>query len=121
MSLLFSTLEFILFFLLQCLFAAQASTLKLWALTRWDSRWQSIDSIIRNYPAVIQALKDLSEEGSGARSINAAGLLLHLRKSIFIVSSFILEKLLGIIKVLSDQFKSSSLFLLLGDLNSFFF
>lgn len=110
-------MEFILFFLL----AAQASTLKLWALTRWDSRWQSIDSIIRNYPAVIQALQDLSEEGTGARSVNAAGLLLHLRKSIFIVSSFILEKLLGIIKILSDQLKSKSFSLSFGAFNSFFF
>ncbi len=97
----------ILYFLLQLLFTAQASTLKLWALTRWDSRWQSIDSIIKNYPAVIQALQDLSEEDSGTRSINAAGLLLHLKKSIFIISSFILQKLLGLTKVLSDQLKSS--------------
>jgi hypothetical protein len=97
----------ILYFPLQLLFTAQTSTLKLWALTRWDSRWQSIDSIIKNYSAVIQALQDLSEEDSGTRSINAAGLLLHLKKSIFIISSFILQKLLGLTKVLSDQLKSS--------------
>jgi hypothetical protein len=81
----------------------QSSTLKLWALTRWDSRWQSIDAIINNYPAIIKALVDISEEGSGKRSINGGGLLMHVKKSIFIITSFILHKLFGLVKVLSDH------------------
>ncbi|CAF1525372.1 unnamed protein product, partial [Rotaria sordida] len=87
----------------------QSSTLKLWGLTRWDSRWKSIDAIINNYPAIINALSDISEEGGGKRSINAGGLLTHVKKSIFIITSFILHKLFGLIKVLSDHLKSSSL------------
>ncbi|CAF3940858.1 unnamed protein product, partial [Rotaria sp. Silwood1] len=49
------------------------------------------------------------EEGGGKRSINAGGLLIHVKKSIFIITSFILHKLFGLIKVLSDHLKSSSL------------
>jgi hypothetical protein len=80
--------------------------LKLWGLTRWDSRWQSIDAIINNYPAIIKALSDISEEGGGKRSINGGGLLMHVKKSIFIITSFILHKLFGLVKVLSDHLKS---------------
>ena len=80
--------------------------MKLWGLTRWDSRWESIDAIINNYPAIINALSDISEEGGGKRLINAGGLLIHVKKSIFIITSFILHKLFGLIKVLSDHLKS---------------
>ncbi|CAF4776547.1 unnamed protein product [Rotaria sp. Silwood1] len=48
----------------------------------------------------------VSEEDSGTKSINAAGILLHLQKSIFVISSFILQKLLGLTKILSDQLKN---------------
>lgn len=89
----------------------QSSTLKLWANTRWDSRWVAIDSIINNFPAIVKALHDLSEEGSGTRSTNAFGLLVHVKKPVFIISTFILHKLFGIVKVLSDHLKSR-LFLL---------
>lgn len=84
----------------------QLSTLKMWADTRWDSRWASIDAVITNYPAVITALNSISEEGSGNRSVNASGLLTHVKKSIFILVSFMLHQLFGIIKVLSDHLKS---------------
>jgi hypothetical protein len=87
--------------------------LKLWGLTRWDSRWVSIDAIINNYPAIIKALSDISEEGGGTRSVNSGGLLLHVKKSIFIITSFILHKVFGLIKVLSDHLKSKiSVFIL---------
>ena len=89
-----------------CNFIGQPSTLKLWANTRWDSRWKSIDAIINNFSAIIQALDDISEEGSGSRSINVGGLLIHVQKSIFIITTFILHKLLGLIKILSDHLKS---------------
>ncbi|CAF1338639.1 unnamed protein product, partial [Rotaria sordida] len=85
---------------------SQSSTLKLWAWTRWDSRWNAIDFIINNFPAIIKALNDISEEGSGSRSINAGGLLVHVKKSIFIITSFILHRLFGLIKVLSDHLKN---------------
>ena len=84
----------------------QLSTLKMWADTRWDSRWASIDAMIRNYPAIISALNSISEEGSGNRSVNAGGLSTHVKKSIFILVSFILHQLFGIVKVLSDHLKS---------------
>jgi hypothetical protein len=87
-------------------FLAQSSTLKLWTITRWDSRWLAIDAIIRNYPAIIKALVDIKEAG-GARSIHADGLYIHVTKSIFIVTSFIIHKLFGLTKVLSDFLKSS--------------
>ncbi|CAM4956510.1 unnamed protein product, partial [Rotaria socialis] len=90
-------------------FIVQSSTLKLWAITRWDSRWTAINAVINNFPAILKALRDLSEDGSGTRSTNAGGLLMHVQKSIFIVTSFILHKFFGIIKVLSDHLKSSSL------------
>ncbi|CAF4531509.1 unnamed protein product, partial [Rotaria sp. Silwood2] len=83
----------------------QSSTLKLWIITRWIA----IDSIVNNFPAIVRALRDLSEDGSGTRSTNALGILIHAKKSVFIISTFILHKLLGIIKVLSDQLKSPSL------------
>ena len=86
----------------------QSSSLKLWADTRWDSRWKSIDAIVNNYPALIMALEDISEEGSGNRSINAGGLLMHVKKSIFIVTSFILHHLFGLVKVLSDHLKGKN-------------
>jgi len=85
--------------------------LELWTITRWDSRWKSIDAIVKNYPAIVKALQDLSEENSGKRSINAGGLLMHVRKSIFIITSFILRKLFGLVKVLSDHLKSQLFFL----------
>ncbi|CAF1489191.1 unnamed protein product, partial [Didymodactylos carnosus] len=84
----------------------KSSTLKLWGLTRCDSRWGAIDSIINNFPAIIKALVDISEEGGGSRSVNAGGLLTHVKKSIFIITSFILHQLFGIIKILSDQLEN---------------
>ncbi|CAM4869410.1 unnamed protein product, partial [Rotaria socialis] len=44
----------------------QSSTLKLWAITRWDSRWTAINAVINNFPAILKALRDLSEDGSGS-------------------------------------------------------
>ena len=101
----------------------QSSTLKLWTNTRWDSRWVAIGAIIRNYPAIVKSLEDLAEEDSGARSTNAGGLLMHVKKSIFIITSFILHQLFGSMKILSDFLKSiaydSTLYLENRD-NSFF-
>jgi hypothetical protein len=61
---------------------------------------------MHNYPSIIKALSDISEEASGTRSVNSGGLLVHVKKSIFIVTSFILHKLFGLVKVLSDHLKS---------------
>ena len=81
-----------------------ASNLKLWAKTRWDSRWLSIDTIKNNYAAVVTALTDLIDEG-GHRAIDARGLLAAVQEALFIVSMFTLHMLLGPIKILSDQLK----------------
>ncbi|CAF5122936.1 unnamed protein product, partial [Rotaria sp. Silwood1] len=75
----------------------QSSRVKLWAEIRWDSRWKAIDAVIVNYNAIIKALDNISEEGAGSISINAAGLLMHLKKSIFIITSFILHQIFGLI------------------------
>ncbi|CAF1537476.1 unnamed protein product [Adineta ricciae] len=85
---------------------AKSFKLKFWSLTRWDSRWGSTDAIINNSAAVIKALVDISEEDGDSRSVNAGGLLKHVKKSIFIITSFILHQLFGIIKILSDQLKN---------------
>ncbi|CAF4084727.1 unnamed protein product, partial [Rotaria sordida] len=63
----------------------------------------------QEYPAIIKALDDISEEDSDTRSTNAGGLLRHVKKSMFIITSFILHKLLGLIKVLSNHLKNPSL------------
>jgi uncharacterized membrane-anchored protein YitT (DUF2179 family) len=93
-------------FPMQSSFLAQSSTLKLWAITRWDSRWLAIDAIIKNYPAIIKALVKIKETG-GTRSVHADGLYTHVTKSIFIIASFIIHKLFGLTKVLSDFLKSN--------------
>ncbi len=95
-----------------------ASTLKLWAQTRWDSRWLSIDAIKNNYGAVVTALMELIDEG-GHRSIDARGLLAAIQEPLFLVSMFILHMLLGPIKILSDQLKGKFSFLF--DYNYFLF
>ena len=80
------------------------TTIKKWAETRWDSRWTSIQSVMENYKVLIETLKELIDE-STERSIDARGLLLSLREPLFIVTIFILHRLLGKIKILSDQLK----------------
>ncbi|CAF4799287.1 unnamed protein product, partial [Rotaria sp. Silwood2] len=51
----------------------ETTKLKLWSDIRWDSRWDSIDALIKNYSAVIQAFDDIIEE-QDTRSVNARGL-----------------------------------------------
>ncbi|CAF4554902.1 unnamed protein product [Rotaria sp. Silwood2] len=84
------------------------TSLKKWADTRWDSRWSSINSIILNYKALIISLQELEDEGN-ERSVDARGLLLSVKAPIFVVSLFIVHKIFGIIKVLSDQLKAKSI------------
>ncbi|CAM4938755.1 unnamed protein product [Rotaria socialis] len=85
-----------------------SSSLKLWAQTRWDSRWISIDALKNNYSAIITALSDLIDNG-GHRAIDARGLLAATQEPLFLVSMFILHILLGPIKILSDQLKAISI------------
>ncbi|CAF5224953.1 unnamed protein product, partial [Rotaria magnacalcarata] len=75
---------------------------------RWDSRWTSIQSVIENYKALNQSLEELVDEGT-ERSIDARGLLLALKEPLFVVTIFILHRLLGKIEILSDQLKSKSI------------
>jgi hypothetical protein len=77
----------------------------MWASTRWDSRWETIDAVIRNYPAILRAFEEILEEG-GDRSIDARGLILAVKEPIFLVSLCVLHRLMGPIKILSDQLKS---------------
>ncbi len=83
---------------------SSTTTIKKWAKTRWDSRWTSIRSIIQNYKVLIKSLEELEDEGT-ERSTDARGLLLALKEPLFIVTIFILDLLLGKIKILSDQLK----------------
>jgi len=77
----------------------------MWASTRWDSRWETIDAVIRNYPAILRAFEEIIEEG-GDRSIDARDLILAVKEPIFLVSLCVLYRLMGPIKILSDQLKS---------------
>jgi hypothetical protein len=82
------------------------TNLKLWADIRWDSRWTSIDAVLKNYQVIIFVLNDLVQDG-GARAVDAKGLLSVMEKPMFVVTMFIMHKLLGPIKVLSDQLKGT--------------
>ncbi|CAF4015933.1 unnamed protein product, partial [Didymodactylos carnosus] len=73
---------------------------------RWDSRWSSINAIMVNYESIIVALKDLIDEGDHC-SVDARGILSAIQEPVFIVIMFILNKLFGSIKILSDQLKGS--------------
>ncbi|CAF3192960.1 unnamed protein product, partial [Rotaria sp. Silwood2] len=87
---------------------ATSSKLKTWSDIRWDSRWSSVNAIMLNYESIVVALNDLIEEGDH-RCIDARGILSAIQEPLFIVTMVILNKLLGSIKVLSDQLKSESL------------
>jgi hypothetical protein len=84
------------------------TSIKKWSNIRWDSRWSSINSLIQNYKPLLISLQELEEEG-GERSIDARGLLLAMKAPTFVVSLFIVHKIFGIIKVLSDQLKGKDL------------
>ncbi|CAF1489142.1 unnamed protein product [Adineta ricciae] len=87
---------------------AHSISLKAWAETRWDSRWSSIDSIQRNYGTLLVCFQELEAEAT-KRSVDARGLLRAMKKPTFVVTLFILHKVLGIIKILSDQLKAKSM------------
>ncbi|CAF4660031.1 unnamed protein product [Rotaria socialis] len=53
-------------------------------------------------------IEELVDKGT-ERSIDARGLLLALKEPLFVVTIFILHRLLGKIKILSDQLKSKSI------------
>lgn len=97
-------------FIFQGISNLSISTIKKWAETRWDSRWISIQSIIENYEALNQSLEELADEDT-ERSVDARGLLLALKEPLFLVTIFILHRLLGKIKILSDQLKCKNSFL----------
>ena len=80
------------------------TTIKRWADTGWDSRWSSIRSIMENYAPLLGSFDELADE-STQRSMGARGLSLALKNPLFIVTLFVLNLLLGKIKVLSDQLK----------------
>lgn len=82
------------------------TNLKQWADIRWDSRWTSIDAVLKNYQVIILALNDVVKDG-GARAVDARGLLSVMENPMFVVTMFIMHKLLGPIKVLSDQLKGT--------------
>jgi hAT family C-terminal dimerisation region len=82
------------------------STLKMWAPTRWDSRWETMDVIIKNYPAILRAFEEIIDDG-GDRSIDARGLVLAVKEPTFLVTLCVLHRLMSPIKILSDQLKST--------------
>lgn len=83
--------------------------MKKWGNTRWDSSFKSIDSIKCNYSALVEVLQDLIHDG-GSRAVDAQGLVLVVKDSVFIIAMFILHRLLGPIKILSDQLKGIFIF-----------
>jgi hypothetical protein len=82
----------------------KGSTLKQRTQTRWDSRYESISAIINNYSALLSALEALVEDG-GDRAIDGHGLMISMNSSTFAITGFVLLRLLGPIKILSDQLK----------------
>ncbi|CAF4733983.1 unnamed protein product [Rotaria sp. Silwood2] len=86
----------------------ETTKLKKWSSIRWDSRWSSIDSIIKNYRAILKALNDLIDDGD-ARSADANGLLIAFKEPLFIITLFVIHKILGPIKILSNQLQDESL------------
>ncbi|CAF1366267.1 unnamed protein product [Rotaria sordida] len=82
--------------------------LKKWSYIRWDSRWTSINAIINNYQAILKALNDLLDDGD-TRSVDANGLLIAIKEPLFIVTLFIMHKIFGPIKILSNQLQDESL------------
>ncbi|CAF1494792.1 unnamed protein product, partial [Rotaria magnacalcarata] len=85
-----------------------STSLKHWCDTRWDSRWSSIHALIQNYKALIISLEELESEGD-ERSVDARSLLMALRVPTFIITLFIIHKIFGIIKILSDQLKAKTI------------
>ncbi len=83
------------------------TSLKKWSEIRWDSRWSSINALIQNFKALINSLQELENEGD-ERSVDARGLFLAIKIPIFVVTLFIVHKIFGIIKVLSDQLKGKN-------------
>ncbi|CAF5171843.1 unnamed protein product, partial [Rotaria magnacalcarata] len=71
----------------------ETTKLKKWSNIWWDSRWSSIDSIIKNYRAILKALSDLINDGD-SRSADANGLLIALKEPLFIVTLFVIHKIL---------------------------
>ncbi|CAF2121474.1 unnamed protein product [Rotaria magnacalcarata] len=65
-------------------------------------------SIIKNYRAILKALSDLINDGD-SRSADANGLLIALKEPLFIVTLFVIHKILGPIKILSNQLQDESL------------
>ncbi|CAF1578762.1 unnamed protein product, partial [Didymodactylos carnosus] len=82
--------------------------LKKWSYVRWDSRWSSIDVVINNYQAILKALNDLIDDGD-ARSVDANGLLIALKEPLFVVTLFVIHKILGRVKILFSQLQEESL------------
>ena len=66
-----------------------------------------IDALIMNYSAVVQAFDDIIEK-EDTRSVNATGLAFAVKEPIFVVTLFVVYKLMGPIKILSAQLKSES-------------
>ena len=62
---------------------------------------------MNNYQAIVLALDELIEEG-GTRAVESKGLVLVLQEPLFVVTLFILHKLLGPIKILSDKLKGNN-------------
>ncbi|CAM4973722.1 unnamed protein product [Rotaria socialis] len=85
-----------------------STSLKHWCDTRWDCRWSSIHALIQNYKALIISLEELESEGD-ERSVDARSLLMALRVPTFIITLFIIHKIFGIIKILSDQLKAKTI------------
>lgn len=96
------------------------TNLKLWSNIRWDSRWTSIDAVLSNFECIIVALAEIIEDG-GERAIEAKGLAFVMKDPAFAVTLFILHKLLGPIRILSDKLKGNRWFSSVSRLRDFVF
>jgi len=64
--------------------------------------------LIENYKSLLISLEELGNEDD-ERSVDARGLLLALKLPKFIITLFIVHKIFGIIRILSDQLKGKSI------------
>ena len=78
------------------------------SLKKWDSRWPLINALIQDYEVLRIFFRELEYEGS-ERSIDARDSLIAIKQPIFVITFFIVHKVFGIIKILSNQLKANDL------------
>ena len=77
--------------------------------TRWACRYRSVNAVCCTFDAVLATLEQISEHSSGDKATEATGLLLQMKCFRFLMCLITFDKLLLVIKGLSDVLQSPSL------------